>query len=51
LLLKYRVLIEQLAQRGLLKIICGTDKLPPLDNRSDASDACAGSIQQGWAWA
>ncbi len=27
LLPKYRVLIEQLAQRGLLKIICGTDTL------------------------
>src|SRR5436190_9628955 len=27
LLPKYRVLIEQLAQRGLLKVICGTDTL------------------------
>lgn len=27
LLPKYRVLVEQLAQRGLLKIICGTDTL------------------------
>ena len=27
LLPKYRVLIEQLAQKGLLKIICGTDTL------------------------
>jgi hypothetical protein len=43
------VLIEQLAQKGLLKITCGTDTLAPLDNRSDVSDACAGSIQRGWA--
>ena len=27
LLPKYRVLVEQLAQRGLLKVICGTDTL------------------------
>src|SRR5216117_2335162 len=27
LLAKYRVLVEQLAQRGLLKVICGTDTL------------------------
>jgi len=27
LLPKYRVLVERLAQQGLLKIICGTDTL------------------------
>jgi superfamily II RNA helicase len=50
LLPKYRVLIERLAQKGLLKINCGTDTLAPLDNRSGVNGACPSSIQRRWAW-
>src|SRR5439155_1123741 len=42
LLPKYRVLVEQLAQKGLLKIICGTDTLGVgINVLSRKGDGCA----------
>ena len=45
LLPKYRVLVEQLAQRGLLKVICGTDTLGVGRQRADPHGALHAALQ------
>ena len=45
LLPKYRVLVEQLAQQGLLKIICGTDTLGVGHQRADPHRALHAAVQ------
>ena len=45
LLPKYRVLVEQLAQKGLLKVICGTDTLGVGINVPDSHGALHAAVQ------
>ena len=45
LLPKYRVLVEQLAQRGLLKVICGTDTLGRGHQRAHPHGAVHAAVQ------
>ena len=45
LLPKYRVLVEQLAQKGLLKVICGTDTLGVGHQRADPHGALHAALQ------
>jgi hypothetical protein len=49
LLPKYRVLVEQLAQQGLLKVICGTDTLGSRGERADPHGALHEVVQVRWA--
>ena len=42
---KYRVLVEQLAQAGLLKVICGTDTLGVGHQRADPHRAVHAAVQ------
>jgi len=50
LLPKYRVLVEKLAQRGLLKVVCGTDIAGRRNQRADPHRSLHPIMQVRWHW-